>query len=221
MTAAVDTPARAETRPDRPFVAGKIGATLLCLYLLGVVARIEGCYYPVANVRDEAQGAGPAVGAAFPPFDLNDVTGTRVSLGDLRGAPSVLVFVPSLDWSPPTKARVLELADTFAHRRDVRVAVVMTEDQSTGRALSFVRERRTPFYYLVDDAGVSEKLGLAAKNPAGHVTAHTATFVLDANGIVTLRDVRKDARTWLAASVVADAATSRGAAGAPGAERAP
>jgi peroxiredoxin len=221
VTAAADTPARAEPRPPRPFVAGKVGATLLCLYIFGVTARIEGCYHPVATVRDELQGAGPAVGAAFPPFALDDVSGTHVSLEDLRGAPSVLIFVPSLDWSPPTKARVLELADTFADRRDVRVAVMMTQEQATARALSFVRERRTPFYYLVDDKGVTEQLGLAVKTPAGDLAAQSATFVLDRNGTVTLRDVRKDPRTWLAASAVADAVTSRGTAGASGADRAP
>jgi peroxiredoxin len=221
MTAAVDTASHGGTRPARPFVAGKVGATLLCLYVLGVAARIEGCYYPVANVRDEVQSAGPAVGAPFPRFELKDVSGTRVSLDDLRGTASVLVFVPSLDWSPPTKARVLELADTFARMRDIRVAVVMTEEQATARALTFVRERRTPFYYLVDDAGVTEQLGLATKTTAGQTAAQPATFVLDANGTVTMRDVRKDARTWLAGSIVADAAANRGVKAGRPLERAP
>jgi peroxiredoxin len=185
--------------------AGRIGITLLCIYLLMVTVRIGGCYAPDAARRDELPGAGPAVGEPFPDFRLRDVSGATIGRDDLRGATAVVLTVPSLDWSPPTKARLIDLADAVVDRHDVRVAVVMTAAQATPRALRFVRDRTLPFYFLVDDAGVINRLGLATPAPDGTAAALPATFVLDADGRVRLRDVRKNARTWLAPNVVLDA----------------
>jgi peroxiredoxin len=197
-----DAPAAPAT--ERPRVAGKIGVTLLCVYLLAVTLRIDGCYRPDAAVRDERPEAGPAVGTPFPAFELADVSGTRIALRGLAGKPVVLAFVPSLDWSPPTKARLLELAAAFAERRDVIVAVVMTEAQATPRALTFVREHAAPFYYLVDGSGLTAALGLQGEGPEGAPAALPATFVLDTAGVVALRDVRRDPRTWLAPATLLD-----------------
>lgn len=188
----------AATAPPASRFAGRIGITLLCIYLLVVTLRIGGCYAPDAARRDEVPGAGPAVGDAFPDFRLRDVSGATIARDDLRGARAIVLTVPSLDWSPPTKARLIDLADALADRRDVRVAVVMTAAQATPRALRFVRDRTLPFYFLVDDGGLVDRLGLGTPAPDGTPTALPATFVLDADGRVRLRDVRKNARTWLA-----------------------
>lgn len=188
-----------------PALVGRIGITLLCIYLLAVTLRIGGCYAPDPARRDELPGVGPAVGDEFPAFTLRDVSGAQIDRNDLRGAAAVIAIVPSLDWSPPTKARLLDLADALTARRNVRVAVVMSAAQATPRSLAFVRNRRLPFYVLVDDAGLIERLGLTAPAPDGTPAALPATFVLDANGRVRLRDVRKNARSWLAAPLVLDA----------------
>jgi peroxiredoxin len=195
--------------PERPFVAGKIGGTLLCLYVLGVAMRIDGCYHPDPNPHVDISEASPRLDEPFPDFDLADVSGARIRSSDLRGAPSVIAFVPSLDWSPPSKARVLELAGAFAGRTGVRVAIVFTAPQATPRALAFVRDHATPFYYLVDDTGLSARLGLLAEAPDKTPAARAATFVLDANGTVRLRDIRRDPRTWLAAQTIVDAVDGR------------
>jgi peroxiredoxin len=215
--AAPPRPAHADARP---FLAGKIGATFLCIYLLGVAVRIDGCYQPTTALRDDTPGAGPSVGTPFPGFSLTDVGGAKIALDDLRGSPAVVAFVPSLDWSPPSKARIIDLADAFAGRRDVRVAIVMTAVQATPRALAFVRDRRTPFYYLVDDGDLTERLGLTIAAPDQTAAARAATFVLDANGTVMLRDIRNDARTWPAAAVIAAAAVG-GSAPSAAPEHAP
>jgi peroxiredoxin len=188
--------------PARPLVTGKIGVTLLGCYLLALTLRIGGCYQPEARSRDDLPGAGPQVGERFPAFELRDLSGTRIGTRVLDGAPAVLIFVPSLDWSPPTKARLIDLAQAFGGRRHVAVAVILTEAQATPRALAFVRERQTPFYYLVDAEGLTERLGLRAEGPDGAAAALPATFVLDRDGVVRLRDVRQQARTWLAPEVI-------------------
>jgi len=205
----------ATTARPQPVFAGRIGITLLCIYLLAVTLRISSCYAPELARRDELPNAGPAVGDEFPPFTLHDVSGVAISREMLAGHEAVILVVPSLDWSPPTKARLLDLADAAARRRAVRVAVVMPAAQATPRALGFVRDRRLPFYFLVDDAGLIEKLGLATSAPDGTAAAFPATFVLDGSGRVRLRDVRKQTRSWLAAPLVLDAEGARDGASAP------
>jgi peroxiredoxin len=191
--------------PPASRFAGRIGITLLCAYLLMVTLRIGGCYAPDAARRDELPGAGPTVGDEFPDFRLRDVSGATIARDDLRGAPAVVLTVPSLDWSPPTKARLIDLADALGDRRDVRVVVVVSAAQATPRGLRFVRDRELPFYFVVDDGGLLARLGVAGTAPDGTPTALPATFLLDADGRLRLRDVRKDPRTWLAPMVILSA----------------
>jgi peroxiredoxin len=183
--------------PARTIIAGKIGTTLLCFYLLAIALRVDGCYHADARLHDELPDAGPRVGEAFPGFTLPDVSGPRITLRDLAGRPAVLAFVPSLDWSAPSKARVLDLAAAVAGRHDVTLTIVLTAGAATPRTLTFTREHRVPAYVLVDGDGLTERLGLATAGPEEASVALPATFVLDAGGSVTLRDVRRDPRTWL------------------------
>lgn len=194
--------------PARTLVAGKIGATLLCCYLLAVAVRIGGCYHPDTAARDELPESGPRVGAAFPAFTLPDVSGTRITLADLAGRSAVLALVPSLDWSAPTKARVLDLAAALARHHDVTLAVVLTAGAATPRSVTFIREHRVPAYFLVDDDGLVAGLGLATPGPENAPVALPATFVLDGAGRVVLRDVRRDPRTWLEPAAILAAAGS-------------
>lgn len=189
-----------------PGVAGRIGVTLLCCYLFAVAVRIGGCYRAEPTPRDDAIDAGPRLGAPFPPFALPDVTGVRVTLQDLAGRPAIVAFVPSLDWSAPTKARILDLAEAVGRRRDLTLTIILTTGAATPRSLTFVREHHLPAYVLVDGTGFTEGLGLQIAGPEGIPVALPATFVLDANGTVLARDVRRDPRTWLDAAAVLAAA---------------
>ena len=198
-----------------PVFAGRLGVTLLCLYLLGVTLRIGGCYGPEAAPRDERVDAGPAIGAEFPPFELRDASGATMRRDDLAGSLAIVVVVPSLDWSPPTKAHLLDLAEAVRARRDVRVALVLPGAQATTRGLAFVRDRHLPFFVLIDDAGLVEHLGLTVPAPDGTTAALPATFVLGPDGRVRVRDVRKNARAWLDPEVLLALAAAPPTAPAP------
>jgi peroxiredoxin len=204
-----------ERASSMPPFAGRIGITLLCLYLLGVTLRIGGCYAPDAKSRDELPDNGPAIGSEFPAFRLHDVSGATIGRDDLRGGTAIVIVAPSLDWSPPTKARLLDLADALRGRREVRVAVILPSAQATPRSLTFVRDHRLPFYFLVDDAGLVDTLGLATAAPDGTRAAYPATFVLDDAARVRFRDVRKNARAWPAPEAVLAASAAPANAPAP------
>jgi peroxiredoxin Q/BCP len=187
-------------------LAGRIGITLLCIYLLGVALRIGGCHHPEATLRDELADHGPAVGERFPAFSLPELSGATMSLTDLAGAPAVLVLVPSLDWSPPTKARLLDLVETLRGDRTTRVVVLVAAEQATPRSATFARDHALPFHVLVDDTGMLDRLRLLMEAPDGTAAAVPATFVLDADGVVRARDTRKSARIWPDAPIILDAA---------------
>ncbi|MCC6849953.1 MAG: redoxin domain-containing protein [Deltaproteobacteria bacterium] len=205
----------AEVARRPPALAGRIGITLLCVYLLGVTLRIGGCYGPELAARDERPDAGPAVGATFPAFSLRDVSGVTVDRDRLAGSIGMVVVVPTLDWSPPTKAHLLDLADAIRTRRDVRVAIVVPAAQATPRSLAFVHDHRVPFFVLIDDAGLIDGLGLAAPAPDGTPAAIPATFVLGRDGRVLVRDVRGSARAWADAPALLEAAGAAAGAAAP------
>jgi peroxiredoxin len=195
-------------------LVGRIGITMLCVYLLGVTFRIGGCYHPDPALRDDLPDRGPQVGEPFPSFTLPELSGATMGLVDLVGAPVVLVLAPSLDWSPPTKARLLDLLEAIRSDRGTRVAVLLARDQATSRSATFDRDHRLPFPVLVDDTGMLGRLGLLTAAPDGSGAAVSATFVLDRNGTVRARDTRMQARTWPDAAALLAAA--RAATTAPG-----
>jgi peroxiredoxin len=198
-------------------LAGRIGITLLCMYLLGVAFRIGGCHHPEPALRDELPRSGPAVGEPFPAFTLPELSGASMRREDLAGAPAVLVLAPSLDWSPPTKARLLDLVEATRDDRSTRVVVILAADQATPRSATFARDHALPFHVLVDDTGMLDRLRLLMQAPDGTPAATPSTFVLDADGVVRARDTRKSARIWPDASVVLDAARAAASPASPAA----
>ena len=81
----------------------------------------------------------------------------------------------------------------------------MTTAQATARARIFVRDQATPFYYLIDDIGLTTRLGLNTQAPDGTPASISATFVLDGAGTVHFRDIREQPQRWLTPGAILDA----------------
>ena len=77
----------------------------------------------------------PAVGAPAPDFSLRDTHGTPVTLGGLRGGPTVLVFVP-FAFSGTCTGELCELRDNIAEfeQAGVHVAVISCDPMHSLRA---------------------------------------------------------------------------------------
>ncbi len=92
---------------------------------------------------------------------------------------------------------------------DLTVVYVMAENQVNGKARQFIRDHHLPFTFLVDrDHTLIDRLGLY--NDEFHEAIeegvpHPTTYLLDRDGVVRLRDTRKDFQVWLSASVLRDA----------------
>lgn len=92
---------------------------------------------------------------------------------------------------------------------DLTVLYVMSRNQVNPKAVKFIRDHRLPFVFLVDaDHRVIDQLGIY--NDEFHEAIeegvpHPATYLLDRDGTIRLKDVRKDFQIWLSASTVRDA----------------
>ncbi len=84
----------------------------------------------------------------------------------------------------------------------------MSGNQVNAKAVKFIRDHRLPLVFLVDaDHRVIDRFGV--NNDEFHEkieegVPHPTTYVLDREGIVRLRDTRKDFQIWLSASVLRD-----------------
>jgi peroxiredoxin len=91
---------------------------------------------------------------------------------------------------------------------DLTVLYVMSGNQVDPKAIKFIRDHRLPFIFLIDaDHRVIDQFGVY--NNEFHEAIeegvpHPATYVLDRDGIIRLKDTRKDFRVWLSAAAVED-----------------
>jgi peroxiredoxin len=91
---------------------------------------------------------------------------------------------------------------------DLTVLYVMSGNQVDPKAIKFIRDHRLPFIFLIDgDHRVIDQFGVY--NNEFHEAIeegvpHQATYVLDRDGIIRLKDTRKDFRVWLSAAAVED-----------------
>jgi peroxiredoxin len=93
----------------------------------------------------------------------------------------------------------------------------MSKRQVNAKALKFIRDHRLkPFVFLVDpDDKVIDEYGI--RNTTIHEdieqgVPYPTTYILDRNGVIRLKDTRKDFRIWLSASVLHDALAQAGVA---------
>ncbi len=190
----------------RRVTVGRVAGTTACLVLLFLNYRLDYSRGSQAITIDDLAGSGPGVGEPFPDFEIEEIGGGSITLGELRGQPAVIVFGRSLDWCPFTKSFVSELAASLGKHPRANVVLVFSPNQVNLKAVRFLFDRRIHFRVgsdrgrqLIDGLGLTNT-SLRNKIEAG--VPYPATFVLDAKGIVRLRDTRRDHRFWLAGDVV-------------------
>ena len=86
----------------------------------------------------------------------------------------------------------------------------MSGGQVDPKARKFIADHRlAPFVFLVDDDHrVIDQFGIFNNHPDNAIekgVPHPTTYVLDRDGVIKLKDSRKDFRTWLKSSMIQDA----------------
>lgn len=122
-------------------------------------------------------------GTAAPEFSLRATPDQRVSLGDFRGRPVILVFYPA-DWSPVCGDQLAlynEVVDEF-RRFDAELLAISVD--GAWCHLAYAQERGLGFPLLADfepKGEVARRYGVYRPDDG---TSERALFVVDAAGII-------------------------------------
>lgn len=125
----------------------------------------------------------PQAGSAAPDFTLPSGPGSAVSLADLAGRPTVLVFYPA-DWSPVCgdQLSALQAAQDELASHDAQVVAISVDGVWSHQA--YADQRDLPFPLLSDFEPKGEVARRYGVYRDGDGFSDRALFVLDADGTV-------------------------------------
>lgn len=151
----------------------------VAIFLLIVVFTVAGC------PGDSGEGV-PVPGKAAPDFQLENLDGETVSLGELRGRPVLLNFWAS--WCGPCRLEMpflQEVSEDELWRGQGLVILAVNVHEPATRVREFVEFYGLTFPVLLDYKGEVGLLYNAAVLPM--------TYIIDKDGII--RDIKRGAFT--------------------------
>lgn len=128
------------------------------------------------------------VGAIAPDFTLPDADGNEWRLGNYRGRVVVLLFYPG-DETPVCTRQMCSLRDRWQDYTATGAEVVGVSANTIESHKSFAEHHNLPLRLLADVGGKVSKLYDAMSIFPGRTAR--SVFVIDANGIIRYRDVRR------------------------------
>jgi peroxiredoxin Q/BCP len=128
-----------------------------------------------------------AVNTAAPDFALRDGNGADWRLSDHRGKVVVLLFYPG-DETPVCTRQMCSLRDRWNDYLATGAEVVGISSDSVESHKNFAAHHKLPLRLLSDSDGAVSRLYGARSLLPGRVAR--SVFVIDANGIISHRDVR-------------------------------
>jgi peroxiredoxin Q/BCP len=171
--------------------------------LLLVVLLALGCGAP-------AEAAPPAVGAAAPPFSLQDQSGATHTLGRYAGKWLVVYFYPK-DGTPGCTKQVCAYRDSIDKVRAAGAQVVGVSVDDVESHKKFAEEHQVPFPLLADvDKKMATAYGVLGSK-FGMQYAQRDTFLIDPQGRIAKHYPNVDPEKNVA-QVLADLARLTGAA---------
>ena len=131
---------------------------------VSVAVTALACQAPKSEVR------------AAPAFELPDLAGGKVSLGDLKGKVVVLDFWAT--WCGPCIKEIPDYAEFWRKNRarGVEVVGVVCDSGDPSEIQDFVREYKIPYRQLLGDEAVQVAFGALQGFPT--------TFVIDRQGVI-------------------------------------
>ena len=133
-----------------------------------------------------------AVGSLAPDFTLHDAPHSRLSLSDLLGRASVLVFYVA-DWHPAASDQLAQLTAGHSEFERLGASVVGIAVDSPWSHAAFAAEKSITFPLLSDDAPTGEVARAFGVYSSASGRSVRALFVLDASGRVVWSGTFPDA----------------------------
>jgi len=146
--------------------------TAILVLILTTGLLMPGCSSP-SKPGDSAQGV--EVGKLAPDFQLQNLDGQTVSLGNLRGKPVLINFWAT--WCPPCRSEmpyIQEIYDEWSDKELVVLAINIGE--SSSKAEGFMQSYNLSFTVLLDT-----KQAIAQKYNIQYIPT---TFFIDKDGII-------------------------------------
>lgn len=154
----------------------------------------------LAAVTLPARDPGPALGARMPEFHLADQDGKIHTLKSLiAGKGAVLLVFQSADWSPDSKAQLVELEQHQSEFAKLGVGVAAISYDSTAVLHNFAERKSIHIPLLSDpDSRLIRQLGIlnetVAKDSPQFGAARPGWFVVDAKGAIAAKYFDDDDR---------------------------
>ena len=137
-------------------------------------------------------GAGPAVGAAAPPFRLQDQAGRWHTLEEYRGQWLVMYFYPK-DNTPGCTTQACELRDNIFAFRRIGATIVGVSVDDVASHKEFAAEHGLPFTILADPTKQTTRdYGVLTTMLGVFELAQRDTFIIDPQGRLAKHYVKVD-----------------------------
>lgn len=133
------------------------------------------------DARKKAPG-GVQVGDAAPDFTLPDAEGRAVSLKELLGKGSIVLYFYPKDDTPGCTREAVCFRDSYTVFKEAGAEVVGISSDSEDSHRSFASKHRLPFILLSDRGGAVRKL-YGVPTTLGLLPGRV-TYIIDRNGIV-------------------------------------
>ncbi len=152
---------------------------LISMLILALAAGVLwGCSHESRDAGQQTTTSGAEqgfkVGQVAPPFTLDQVSGGRLSLDDLRGKAVLLDFWDT--WCPPCRRAMPHLQELSQEYQDQLVVVgVALGQEGAAKVKSFIEQRGFTFPFVYGNVEVFQKFG---------VQSLPTTLLLDKDGVI-------------------------------------
>ena len=134
--------------------------------------------------RTVAESRAPLpAGTNAPAFELSSGPDQKLSLADLRGRPTILVFYPE-DWSPVCSDQLALYQELLPEFQRYDAELVGISVDGIWSHLAFARDRNLHFPLLSDFEPKGEVARTYGVYRDGEGTSERALFVIDSDGVV-------------------------------------
>jgi peroxiredoxin len=142
-----------------------------------------GCDAIVVAPTDAQDQASLPPGTEAPEFELQSTPDQKLSLTELRGRPTVLVFYPE-DWSPVCSDQLALYQELLPEFERFEAQLVGISVDGIWCHLAFAKDRHLSFPLLADFEPKGEVSRLYGVYRNGDGTSERALYVIDRDGIV-------------------------------------
>jgi peroxiredoxin len=142
-----------------------------------------GCDAIVVAPTDAQDQAALPPGTEAPEFELQSTPDQKLSLTELRGRPTVLVFYPE-DWSPVCSDQLALYQELLPEFERFEAQLVGISVDGIWSHLAFAKDRHLSFPLLADFEPKGEVSRLYGVYRNGDGTSERALYVIDRDGII-------------------------------------